>query len=59
MEEPESNIPKEQAEEKGFVSSPKSEFNDREELDNELREVICKMTGRNKDRNKNTEPNAE
>ena len=59
VEEPVLNSPREQSEEKGFGNSPNSKFNDREDLDNELREAINKMTGRNKVINKNTEPNVE
>ncbi len=59
MEEPESNFLKEQAEEKGIGSSPKSKFSDKEVLENELREAIRKMTGRGKGRNKSTDPDVE
>ena len=59
MKEAKSNIPKKQPEEKGFGGSLKSNFIDREKLNNELREAIDQITGRRRINIKNNKPTLE
>ena len=47
MKEPELNSENESPQEKRVGHSPAADFTDREELNQELREAITKMTGKN------------
>ena len=51
MKEPELNSENENPQEKGLGHSSAANYSDRAELEQELREAITKMTGKNKKNN--------